>query len=133
MHTATKLSTLALLGLLTATANAGTLYATRNGTTFHQVDTSNAQLTSVGTYGAGADGEAIAYHPDSGNLYRWTGNFTRTWSTIDPSLSALDRGLLIDGTQIGKSFCSPSSDHADEGDDPWDHCEDEECAAADLD
>jgi len=107
------LSAIALLGLLTASANAGVLYATRNGTTLYEVDTSDASLTTVETYSSGLDGEAIAYHPDSGNLYRWTGNVEITSSTIDPSNSFTESVLSTDSpaNEVFSSTWNPSANN----------------------
>lgn len=91
-------TSIALSGAISSIASAGTLYATNNSAALFTVDTSDASLTSVSTYANSGDGEAIAYHPPSGNLYRWTGNSTRAWSTIDPSNSYAQSSLTPDGS-----------------------------------
>lgn len=93
---ASVVSTIVLAGLLSATVNAGTLYATRNGTTLFQVDTSDASLSTVGNYAPAHDGEAIAFHPTSGNLFRWSGNNDTTVSTIDPANSFTESFVVYD-------------------------------------
>ena len=68
-----------LAGLcLTGGARAQTLYGVTGdgaGTpeTFYTVNTSNAATTFVQTLGNGTDGESIAFRPNDGLMYHWSG------------------------------------------------------------
>ena len=47
-----------------------------SGETFYFIDITTAALTAIGSSTAGSDGESMAYCPDDGFVYRWSGRNT---------------------------------------------------------
>lgn len=50
--------------------------------TLYLIDKFTAAKTLAATLGAGADGEVIAYHPDHGMFYHWSGNGTVVFESV---------------------------------------------------
>ena len=53
--------------------------------TLYTINTTNGAITQVLTLGNGDDGEVIAFNPEDGLIYHWSGLSTPVFESIDPN------------------------------------------------
>jgi Ig-like domain CHU_C associated/Dockerin type I domain len=87
---------------------AGVCYAvTGNGATvpetLYRINLTNAAKTFLATISNGADGDIIAYNPDDGFLYHWSGNGTIVFEKIDLTTLVITN-IPISGSPSGETF-----------------------------
>lgn len=74
--------------------------------TLYLVDKATAAVTLDRGLGNGADGEVIAFNPNDGALYHWSGNTTVVYERLEapPPFNVTITNIPISGTTSGETF-----------------------------
>ncbi len=72
--------------------------------TLYLIDKSDATKVLATALGNGADGEVIAYNPNDGLFYHWSGNGTIVFESVQSSSPYTVTGIPITGSASGEIF-----------------------------